>query len=54
MRKIAEWAVAMHLTLDVLPRQETSSRLRRIVLHDGTLRPILLRSDIICERLPAK
>lgn len=53
MREIAEWAVAMHLALEAFPRQKFDGRLRGIVLHDGTLRSIPLRSDVICERLPA-
>ncbi|MBX7244644.1 MAG: hypothetical protein K1X53_04045 [Candidatus Sumerlaeaceae bacterium] len=47
IREIAEWAVAMELA-----NKAPVSPLSRLVLHDGMLRSIMLRNEVISDRLP--
>lgn len=51
LRELAEWAVALELAS--LGRDlPLDGPIRRLVLHDGMLRSILLRNTLINERLP--
>ncbi|MCX7608289.1 MAG: hypothetical protein N2049_03600 [Anaerolineales bacterium] len=59
LREIAEWAVLMDLACeadDPLSGNAAAQRngpVRRVILHDGMLRSITLRDEIISTRLPA-
>lgn len=51
LRELAEWAVCTELGAEEAALAEERPGL--LILHDGLLRSVLLRSDVIRERLPA-
>ena len=54
LREIAEWAVAMELACEGPPADPGPGEpVTRLVLHDGMLRSITLRNEVINARLPA-
>ncbi|MCX7963851.1 MAG: hypothetical protein D6691_00800 [Candidatus Hydrogenedentota bacterium] len=58
LREIAEWAVLMELACETHDGEHVTgievggAQLRKVVMHDGMLRSVALRNDVVQERLP--